>query len=26
VDERARIKDLLSSARIYADLLTSFAG
>lgn len=26
VDERARIKDLVNSARVYADLLTSFAG
>jgi succinyl-diaminopimelate desuccinylase len=26
VDERARIKDLLDSAKIYADLLTSFGG
>ena len=26
VDERARVKDLLSSAKIYADLLTSFPG
>ncbi len=26
VDERARIKDLLSAAKIYADLLTGFAG
>jgi succinyl-diaminopimelate desuccinylase len=26
VDERARVKDLLNSAKIYADLLTSFAG
>jgi succinyl-diaminopimelate desuccinylase len=26
VDERARIKDLLSSAKIYADLLTTFEG
>jgi succinyl-diaminopimelate desuccinylase len=26
VDERARVKDLLSSAKIYANLLTTFAG
>jgi succinyl-diaminopimelate desuccinylase len=26
VDERARIKDLLNSAKIYADLLTTFGG
>jgi succinyl-diaminopimelate desuccinylase len=26
VDERARIKDLVDSAKIYADLLTTFAG
>jgi len=26
VDERARVKDLLDSAKIYADLLTTFAG
>jgi succinyl-diaminopimelate desuccinylase len=26
VDERARVKDLVQSAQIYADLLTSFAG
>jgi succinyl-diaminopimelate desuccinylase len=26
VDERARVKDLMESAKIYADLLTTFAG
>ena len=26
VDERARVKDLVNSAKIYADLLTTFAG
>jgi succinyl-diaminopimelate desuccinylase len=26
VDERARLKDLVQSAQIYADLLTTFAG
>jgi succinyl-diaminopimelate desuccinylase len=26
VDERARVKDLVDSAKIYADLLTTFAG
>jgi succinyl-diaminopimelate desuccinylase len=26
VDERARIKDLVGSAKIYANLLTTFAG
>jgi len=25
VDERARVKDLVNSAKIYADLLTTFA-
>ena len=26
VNERAKVKELLASAKIYADLLTSFAG
>ena len=26
VDERARVKDLVDSAKIYADLLTTFSG
>jgi succinyl-diaminopimelate desuccinylase len=26
LDERARVKDLVQSAQIYADLLTTFAG
>ena len=26
VDERARVKDLVDAAKIYADLLTTFAG
>ena len=26
VDERARVKDLINSAKIYADLLTTFRG
>ena len=26
VDERARVRELLASARIYAELMTSFAG
>ena len=26
VDERARVRDLVAAAKIYADLLTSFAG
>ena len=26
IDERARVKDLVNSAKIYADLMTTFAG